>query len=315
MTTVFVTGTTGFVGRAVLPQILKCLKPEDRLYLLVRKPVESSDKRVVAVVGELTSLENVAGIVRQADFIIHIGAEARLSGGHDHSGVNVVATRQLVAFAKESPCIQRFIYISSIAAMDRSPSDRCAGPITIASPCCPRTEYGRSKLLAEEEVLQSQVPYTIFRPGFVYGSGMREDSHLRKFACLIRKGIPLHRFGFPGKISLIHVDDLAAAIAGCLTGNRGMNCTYLAETESMPLGDALSLLGKSLYGRQLLQVPVPSMKGVFGKLHPLLPVIVAGMLLDYLWMDDPEFRDEFIAGGQQRLLRDNVCDINKGLSD
>lgn len=313
MTTVFITGAPGFVGQAVMHELLKRLKPEDRLFTLARNRVEFVDRRVIEVVGDLTSLDKVGAFVRQADYLIHIAAESRLFGGHDYHGINVAATQQLVDFAKASDTLQRFIFISSIAAMDRSPSDPCTEPITVASSCCPRSEYGRSKLLAEEAILQSNLPYTIFRPGFVYGSGMRNDSHLRKFARLIRKGVPLHRFGFPGKISLVHVDDLASAIVKCLEGERGMNRTYLAETEYLSLGVALSLLGKALYGRQSVQIRVPPFKGVIQMLHSRLPAIVAGMFLDYFWMEDQSFRDEFIEPGQKKLFCDNVFDIIKAL--
>jgi nucleoside-diphosphate-sugar epimerase len=309
MTTVFVTGGSGFIGQAVIHQLLKCLRSEDRLFMLVRKPVESADRRVVPVLGDLESIEKVDDLVRKANYIIHIAGEARLCGGGDVCGINVASTKQLVEMAKEGGSLQRFIFISSIAAMDRAPSDRCNEPITVASPCFPRTDYGISKRKAEEIILRSNLPYTIFRPGFVYGPGMRNDSHLRKFARFIRKGIPLHMLGFPGKISLIHVDDLAVAIAKCLTSDLGVNRTYLAETEFMPLGDALSLLGESLYGHPSARVAVPAFKSVFQRVHSKLPGIVAGLFLDYFWMNDPDFRNEFIDDSQQRSFRDNVHDI------
>jgi nucleoside-diphosphate-sugar epimerase len=313
MTTVFITGATGFIGQAVMHEILKSLTPEDKLFMLVRKPVECEDKRIVTITGDLESLEKFEELIRTADFIIHIAGEARLCSGNDYCATNVSSTQQLVDSAKHGDSLQRFIYISSIAAMDRSPSDLCDGPITVASPCFPKTKYGKSKRMAEEVILQSNVPYTIFRPGFVYGSGMRNDSHLRQFARFIRKGVPLHRLGFPGKISLIHVVDLASALAKCLRGDLGMNRTYLAETEYMPLGEALYLLGKSFFGRESLQVRIPPMKFIFQRLHSRLPSILTGLFLDYFWMDDPDFRSEFINACQQRSLRDKVDDITKDL--
>jgi uncharacterized protein YbjT (DUF2867 family) len=142
---------------------------------------------------------------------------------------------------------------------------------------------------------------------------MRDNSHLRKFAHIIRKGVPLHRLGFPGKISLIHVDDLATAIARCLRGDTGKNRTYLAETEFMSLGDALSLLGEALFGRKPLQIHVPPLKFIFQRWHSGLPAMVAGLFLDCLRMDDPAFRAEFIDPSRQRSLCDNVQDFTKDL--
>lgn len=315
MSTVFLTGATGFIGQAVTQAILICLKPDDRLLLLVRKPFECADPRIVTLAGDLASLEKVADHVRTADFIIHMAGEARLSGGYDYNGINTVPTQKLVDIAREGNSLQRFIFVSSIAAMDRSASDLCKTPLTVASPCFPRTEYGKSKRMAEDAIVRSTLPYTIFRPGFVYGRGMRDDSHLRRFARIIRSGFPLHWLGFPGSISLIHVDDLASAIARCLTGGLGRNRTYLAETEVMSLGEALSLLGKSLTGRQAHQIHSPRFKSVLQRWHSKVPMIVAGMFLDYFWMDDPSFRNDFIYGHQPRSLRDSVSDITSFIMD
>jgi nucleoside-diphosphate-sugar epimerase len=196
--------------------------------------------------------------------------------------------------------------------MDRSPSDLCNEPLKVCDPCFPRTDYGKSKLRAEESIVESSLPYTIFRPGYVYGRGMRTGSHLRKFAQLIRKGVPLHRIGFPGKISLIHVDDLAHAILKCVTTDLGLNCTYLAETEYLSMGDALSLLGESLFGKRSLQLRLPSFKYFFQSMHSRLPVIFSGLFLGYYWMDDPVFREQFFTENNQKLISRNVGDITNG---
>ncbi len=309
MKTVFLTGSTGFVGRAVVRSVLLSLQTDDRLYLLVKRPAAFEDARVEVVPGDLKDLEQVADIVRKADRIIHVAAEARLSGGHDYYGINLEPVRKLVEFAKEGNRLERFVFVSSIAAMDRSPSDRCKGPLTPASPCFPRTEYGRSKLLAEDAIVQSGLPYTIFRPAFVYGPGMRDDSHLRKFARYIRRGVPLHRLAFPGRISLIHVEDLAAAIVQCLDGASGRNRVYLAETESMPLGAALALVGESSLGRRSAQIPLPALKSFISRSHARLPVMVAGMFIDYFWMSDPAFDEILPNDYRKRTLQEAVGEI------
>jgi nucleoside-diphosphate-sugar epimerase len=309
MTTVFMTGASGFIGRAVLREILKRLSPEDRVISLVRDPIEPEDRRVVALTGDLASLDAVDSYIRTADYIVHVAGEARLNGEYDYYGTNVAPTQKLVDSARKNNRLRRFIFISSIAAMDRSPADRCQRPLTVDSPCNPRTGYGMSKREAEEIILRSGLPYTVFRPGFVYGAGMRDNSHLRRFALLIRRGIPLHRIGFPGKISLIHVDDLASAVAGCLSGDTGRDRIYLAETEYMPLGHVLALLGEVVHGRHsAFQLRLPAMV-FFQRLYSKLPMTIAGLFLDSMWMDDPSFKNDFIDALPCKTVADTAHDI------
>ena len=316
MKTIFLTGSSGFIGQVAVRTILQSMSLDDRLYLLVRRPVQNFDHRVVPVQGDLRNLELISNSIQRADYVIHVAAEARLLGRHDYFGINADPVRNMIKILQPSNRLERFIFISSIAAMDRSPSDKCKEPITIESPCCPRSEYGRSKLLAEKIIVQSGLPYTIFRPGFVYGPGMRDDSHLRKLAHCINHGVPLNRIGFPGRISLIHVGDLAAAMLKCITGDSGRNCIYLAGTEVMPLGEALAILGKLLLGRKLAQIPFPGMKYLVQRFHSRLPITATGMLIDYLWMDDPDFRglfaDNYLCRSFREAAMDIVVDLHKG---
>jgi UDP-glucose 4-epimerase len=313
MKTVFITGATGFVGRAILRRVLQCLGSDDRVFMLVRKPVPVDDSRVVTLSGNLEQLEDIEEYVHRSDVIVHVAAEARMCTGRNYDRINVAATEHLVAAARRGGRLQRFIYISSIAAMGRSHADPCTAPLTVDTPCFPRGAYGISKHKAETIVTGSGLPYTVFRPGFIYGPGMRDDSHLRKFAILIANGIPLHRIGFPGRISLIHVDDLAIAVARCLRGEVGENRIYLAETESLALGEALSLLGEALTGRKKFQVSLPTFGAVLGRLHGGLPETVAGLFLNYFWMDDPMFTQELLDISRQKSFHDCVHDITNDL--
>lgn len=294
MKTVFFTGALGFVGQAVLKSLLTRLSPEDRIYVLTRRTLALSDTRVFELRGDLAELDRFYDVIGKADFIIHVAGEARLRGTYDYAANNVEPTRKLLEIATRAGVCRRFIFISSIAAMDRAPHDRCDKPLSVTSVCRPRTAYGRSKLIAEQLVIQSGLPYTVFRPGFIFGPGMRQDSHLRLFARYINRGIPLNRLDLPGKISLVHVDDLAHAVTGCLLADAGKNRIYLAVSHSLTMGHVMEIIGKSLSGHKIHQISLKGFAPVVKRFHNILPTTVVSMLIDYYFAEDDSFLEDFL---------------------
>ena len=303
MKIVFLTGASGFVGQAVLRSLLGRLSTTDCIYVLTRHPLGIPDARVLELRGDLAALNQFEEHICKAHFIIHVAGEARLCGNHDFVSINVDPTRKLLEQASRGGVCQKFIFISSIAAMDRAPDDRCDSPLTVASECLPRTEYGRSKLMAEEYVKRSGVPYVIFRPGFVFGPGMRKDSHLRRFAGYIHHGVPLDRLDFPGRISLVHVSDLADAIIRCLFTGAGVHQTYLAVSQTLTVGQVMSLLGESLAGRKAAQIKLRRIAPIVKRVHHLFPTVVAGMFIDYFYAVDEHFLDDFFDRAPRLLCQ------------
>lgn len=308
MKRVFLTGASGFVGQFVLRSLLARLSSEDRIHVLTRRPLAISDKRILELRGDLADLEQFDENIREADFIIHLAAEARLCGTHDYASSNVDPTRKLLERASLGGVCRKFIFVSSIAAMDRAPDDRCDRAVTVTSACRPRTEYGRSKLMAEKCVIHSGLPYTIFRPGFIFGPGMRKESHFRRFAGYIHHGVPLDRLDFPGKISLVHVSDLADAITRCLFADAGVNRTYLAVSHTLTMGQVMALLGESLTGHKVSQIKLRGIAPIIKRFHHLLPTVVACMFVDYFHATDANFLDDFFDQAP-RLLSQTVDQV------
>lgn len=294
MKNVFLTGASGFVGQAVLSSLLARLSPEDNIYMLTRRTLDISDARVFEIRGDFAVLDSLYDVISKADYIIHVAGEARLRGTYDYVANNVEPTRKLLELATRAGVCQKFIFVSSIAAMDRAPHDRCDKPLSVASECLPRTAYGRSKLTAEQLVLQSGLPFTVFRPGFIFGPGMRNDSHLRLFARYIKRGLPLSRLGFPGRISLVHVNDMARAITGCLFAEIGRNRICLAVSHSLSMGKVMEIIGESLTGHKSRQISLQGFAPVVKRFHHLFPTAVASMFINYYLAEEDSFLEDFL---------------------
>jgi nucleoside-diphosphate-sugar epimerase len=149
--------------------------------------------------------------------------------------------------------IKRFLYVSSQAAVGPSPD---ADPVTECSPYHPVTHYGKSKMMAELEVLKvhDRLPITIIRPSAVYGPRERDWLEYFKY---IKQGIqPLMGFG-KKLLSLIHSDDLVNGIVAAAESPRAEGEIYFLGSEATysteDIGDAVA----RVLNRRTLRVRIP----------------------------------------------------------
>jgi dihydroflavonol-4-reductase len=148
-----ITGASGFVGSAVLRQLLACGHP---VRALVRP---NSDRRNLAgldvelVTGDLREPASLDRAVEGCDTLFHVAADYRLwvPEPGDMYETNVEGTRNLLLAAARAG-VERIVYTSSVATMgclpDGPPADERT-PVTLADMV---GHYKRSKFLAEAEV-------------------------------------------------------------------------------------------------------------------------------------------------------------------
>ena len=81
----------------------------------------------------------------------------------------------------------KFIFLSSIGAVDRDKKDNCSKELNENSVAVPTTDYGKSKLLIEEFLEKSILETISIRPSLVIGEQMRSNSHFSVFSKKIIK--------------------------------------------------------------------------------------------------------------------------------
>jgi len=230
-TTIFVTGGSGFIGRALCAELRRCT-PDATILGLARSDASAevlAELGARPVRGTLADPQSFRQELLASRWVFHLGANAAFSKGADYCGTNVEATRKIVAILKDSTRLERLVFTSSIGAIDRARSDPCSQPLTVASPAHPCSEYGRSKLAGEEIIRNSSLPFTIIRPSWVYGRGMRRESHIAVLLDTAARGKLAGRLRFPGKVSVIHVTDLARALARTPLSEETAGRTYFAD--------------------------------------------------------------------------------------
>lgn len=205
-----VTGATGFIGSRLVERLLAA---GHRVHALVRNPARLSwlkqAENLVLLEGDLFSLPDLpAG----CQVVFHLAGLTKAQKPRDYYTVNQGGTASLLEKLDRSGLAPRFVHLSSLAAGRPSPDGT---PVREDEPPCPASPYGRSKLLAEEEVLkhQSRMPVIILRAAAIYGP--RDRDFLQLFRMVDRGWLP--SFNRELLMSLCYVDDLVRALELCAT--------------------------------------------------------------------------------------------------
>ena len=182
MTTLAITGATGFVGGALLEQALAA---GHHVRALTRRP-QPGRNGVIWIEGALDRPDSLAALADGADAIVHVAGVVNAPDRAGFVAGNIDGTRAMLAAAAATG-VRRFVHVSSLSAREPALSN-----------------YGWSKAEAESLVEASPLAWSIVRPSGVYGPG---DMEMRDLFRAARLGLAL----LPprGDVSLVAVDDLA----------------------------------------------------------------------------------------------------------
>jgi len=253
---VLLTGANGFVGSHVLDRLIE--QQQDVAILL--RP--TSDRGFIA--EQLPKVEVRAGAIDQPasldaalegiTHVIHCAGATKALNTAGFFAVNQLGTRHVVeAVNRRGSQIRRFIHISSLAAAGPSRPDKFVHERDEPKPV---SDYGRSKLAAEREVINGcKVDWTIIRPPAVYGP--RDREFLRLFKAV--KWHVLPRFGGgQQQLSLVYVEDLAAAIVSAMTHPNAGRETFFAGSPEVVTAAELAQRVATESGCWTISLPLPN---------------------------------------------------------
>lgn len=169
-----VTGSSGFIGSHLVEALVT---RGHEVRALIRSTsstrwLQNIDARLAY--GDTRDKESLRAAVRDVDYVFHLGGVIHAPDRKTYFEVNTQGTRNLLeACLEENPGLRKFVFVSSISAAGPSP---CDAALSEDAECRPVSDYGRSKLAAEEIVLSvgGRLPVTIVRPPNVLGPRQKE---------------------------------------------------------------------------------------------------------------------------------------------
>jgi nucleoside-diphosphate-sugar epimerase len=258
---VLVSGSTGFVGKALIPAILfRGHHPVEA----VRRAKEKPNGRVSTfVVGNIDGRTNWSKALKSAEAVIHLAARAhvmRESANDPLAEFRCVNTAGTLNMARQAATagVRRFIFLSTIGV---NGSSTLQGKVFAPTDTpCPHDPYSLSKYEAEiglHSIAQSTgLEVVIIRPPLVYGANA--PGNFGKLTRLVAKSLPFPLGSINNLRSFVGIDNLVDFIITCLEHPAAANETYLvSDGEDLSTPDLIRRMARAMnHPARLLPVPV-----------------------------------------------------------
>jgi len=224
---ILVTGSSGFIGQNLLAYLSHC-----NCEILCKEKLRT------------VSPDSIKG----KDVIIHLAGKAhdlkKTLAPKDYYDINFELTRKLYdAFLLSD--VKKFIFMSSVKAI----ADAAAECLSEDVMPDPHTDYGKSKLMAEQYIQAQPLPewktYYILRPSMVHGPGNKGNLNLLyKF---VKSGLPYPLAGFNNKRSFLSVQNLCFVINELIGRDDIAGGVYhISDDQALSTNEVVSVLASSL---------------------------------------------------------------------
>jgi uncharacterized protein YbjT (DUF2867 family) len=261
---ILVTGGTGFIGQALLRNLVEA-GYEVRTLIRPSKSSPSLPRGVPVevAVSSLTDEKGLRGAMVGVDIVYHLASGEWAGPRSSLMEIDILGT-QAVAKAALDAGVQRVFYVSHLGA-DRA----SAYPVL------------KAKAIAEEYLRRSGVDYTIFRSAIVYGP---QDGFTTRLAGLLSTS-PF--FLVPGDagslLQPIWVEDLVTCLVWSMDDPRTRNQTYeIGGPEYLTFQQIIEQISQTLnIRRQLISVRPPYLRAITVFLYHALP----GLPISVYWLD------------------------------
>ncbi|MBO8137700.1 MAG: complex I NDUFA9 subunit family protein [Desulfotomaculum sp.] len=270
---ILVTGATGYVGRHVVKMLTEAGM---NVRCLVRSTKNTELAGVELVQGDVTDPVSLAVACTGVDIVIHLVAIIRESKNMTYECININGTKNVLKAAKEGG-VKHFIHMSALGAITD-----------------PRYKYAYSKGVAEVEVVNSGISYTILRPSVIFGPGFGFVDRLLQALRMTPTVVMLPGDGSV-KFQPISVKDVAQCILKIVQspGNYRNKVIDIGGPEHLTYEQMLDIL-MEVTGIKKAKLPVP------------MPLVKIAVKIMERFMNDPPVTTVELA----QLGKDNITSKN-----
>ena len=215
MTNILLTGGSGFMGRAIVEELLdpsSPLKPDMIRIFDLHENTGPDDQRIQMVIGDIRNYNQVSEACREIDVVIHSAAIVDWGTKSDEEiySVNVEGTRNILRACKEHH-VKALVFTSSLdAVFNGQPlvdiDESLPYPETHSNSYC-TSKYRSEKLVTESS--GNGLNTCIIRPSDVYGGG--DPYHIGPLLNMAKGGFYIRLGNGKSKSQHVYVGNIAWA--------------------------------------------------------------------------------------------------------
>jgi nucleoside-diphosphate-sugar epimerase len=246
---VLVTGATGFVGQALINEMLRHEFSVKGIVRSQEQFISGAEPVLIASMDDKTNWEDT---LHNVDVVIHLAARVHVMQDTaadpltEFRQVNTLGTEQLARSAAASG-VKRLVYVSSIKVSGETTHD--SNKLTETDLAALQDPYAISKYEAEQALYrvanETGLEVVIVRPPLVYGPGVK--GNFAQMLGVVFRGIPLPFASVNNRRSLIYVENLVDALIRCATHSAAAGQTYLvSDGEDISTPDLLRQLAREM---------------------------------------------------------------------
>lgn len=256
---ILLTGSTGFLGSALLSELKKL---NDSIVTCAVRKRASDMGRHFFEVGEINGKTDYSEVLTGSQVVIHAAARAHVMNDEllnplaEYREVNVEGSVNLAKQAV-SQGVQRFIFISSVKVSGESTT--YSVPYNERMTPAPEDGYGLSKYEAEEALKkiasETGMELVIIRPPLVYGPGVK--ANFLSLLKLSKTPLPIPFGMVNNNRSMVYLENLVDFIIRCIEHPQAANQTFLiSDGRDMSLSNLIRVIRRAMI-RPAWLLPVP----------------------------------------------------------
>ena len=206
---VLITGASGSIGQRLVSKLSGYNKYDIKELIRAEIIIENSETGIEEISGDLRQYDSLVRATTGVDTIIHLAGITHTHTTSLYYQINLLGTKNLIQAAEQTG-VRQFIFLST-----RTASYDGGG-------------YARSKLLAEQSLIRSNLNWVIIRPAEVYGTGSENGIQQIINSVKNRRILPIVGNG-RFTLAPVFVDDLVDGIESTIGNHQAVGKIFVLQ--------------------------------------------------------------------------------------